>query len=62
MSNNPTSQMNELENEHAAVALQEVEERKRAGFPVTCEWLDANEREHMALALQEIAGQFREEQ
>ncbi|HLZ64470.1 MAG TPA: hypothetical protein VKR06_46675 [Ktedonosporobacter sp.] len=45
----------ELENRHAARALQEVEERKKAGFAVTPEWLDALERKHIALALQEIA-------
>ncbi len=55
-----TSQMTpelliELENKHVALALQEVEERKKAGFAVTPEWLDALERKHQALALQEIA-------
>jgi hypothetical protein len=44
-----------LENKYVARALQEVEERKKAGFAVTLEWLDALERKHTALALQEIA-------
>ncbi len=45
----------ELENKYVALAWQEIEERKKAGFAVTPEWLDALERKHQALALQEIA-------